>query len=81
MILYLEGSHLLRLRVISDGENGRLAQMNGGYVNDAGSQLVLAHPPSISQQPAADISVAPGQRAESLGKTSTWTMMRGFGWC
>ena len=48
--------------LISDGENERLAQMNGGYVNDAGSQLILAHPPSIfPQQPAADISVAPGQ--------------------
>ena len=48
--------------LISDGENRRLAQMNGGYVNDAGSQLVFAHPPSIfPQQPATDISIAPGQ--------------------
>jgi len=48
--------------LISDGENSRLAQMNGGYVNDAGSQLVFVHRPSIfPQQPAMDISIAPGQ--------------------
>ena len=48
--------------LISDGENGRLTQMNGGYMNDAGSQLILAHPPSIfPQQPATDISIASGQ--------------------
>lgn len=33
--------------LISDGENRRLAQMNGGHINDAGSQVYFAHAPSI----------------------------------
>ena len=48
--------------VISDGESQRLVQMNSGRLNDAGSQLIFAHPPSIQPlQPVAPVVVAPGQ--------------------
>lgn len=48
--------------VISDGDSRRLEQMNGGRLNDAASQLVFLHPPSIrALQPVAPISVEPGR--------------------
>ena len=65
--------------LISDGENRRLAQMNGGYVNDAGSQLVFAHPLPFFPNSRLPISPSrPGRRDAFLGKTSTWMTMRGF---
>ncbi len=48
--------------VISDGESRRLVQMNSGRLNDAGSQLIFAHPPALQLvQPVAPVVVAPGQ--------------------
>ncbi|MFT5089493.1 MAG: hypothetical protein ACI8PG_003863 [Planctomycetota bacterium] len=48
--------------VISDGKNQRLVQMNAGLLNDAGSQVIFAHPPSLQLlQPVAPVVVAPGQ--------------------
>ncbi len=54
--------------MISDGENRRLAQMNGGHLNDAASQMVFLHPPSILPvQPVAPVVVSPG-----LQVRTTW---------
>lgn len=56
-----EGAVYYAYGLISDGENRRLAQMNGGYLNDAASQMVFVHSPSILPvQPVAPIAVGPG---------------------
>ena len=48
--------------IITDGEDRRLAQMNGGRLNDAASRIVFAHPPTLRPvQPVDDISVPAGR--------------------
>jgi len=58
----VEGQTYYIYGVISDGESRRLVQMNAGRLNDAGSQVIFAHPPSLQLvQPVAPVVVAPGQ--------------------
>lgn len=47
--------------LISDGVNQRLAQMNGGRLNDAGARLVFTHSPTLRpMQPLVETLVQPG---------------------
>ena len=48
--------------IISDGDDERLVQMNGGRLNDAASRIVFEHPPTVRPlQPVSDMDVAIGR--------------------
>jgi hypothetical protein len=48
--------------IISDGDDERLVQMNGGRLNDAASRIVFEHPPTVRPlQPVSDMAVAIGR--------------------
>ena len=48
--------------VISDGEDRRLVQMNGGRLNAAASRLVFEHPPTVRPlQPVSDMNLVIGR--------------------